>query len=59
MQRLENTMDKKLKFVVTMIIGTSLCRPSIGFFFVIKTITTQSLTMTIINGHLINNYVPT
>jgi hypothetical protein len=40
-----------------MIFGTSLRRPSIGCFFVTKTITSWSLTMTIINGHLVNNYV--
>jgi len=39
-----------------MIIGTSLYKPSIGFFFIIKMITSWSLTMTITNGHLVNNY---
>jgi len=41
-----------------MIIGISLCRPSIGSFFTTKTITTLSSTMTITNGFLVDNYVP-
>jgi hypothetical protein len=51
-------MDKQLKIPMTMIIGTSLCRPSVGSFFVTKTITPWSSTMTIINGRMVNNYAP-
>jgi len=47
-----------LKVLVTMIIGTSLCRLSIGSFLVTKTITSWSSTMTIINVHLVKNYAP-
>jgi hypothetical protein len=42
----------------TMLVGTGLCRPGRGVFFVTKTITSWSLTMTITNGHLADNYVP-
>jgi hypothetical protein len=45
-----------LKILVTMIIGIGLYKLGIGFFFITKTITSWSLTMTITNGHLINNY---
>ncbi len=51
-------VDKQLKISMMMIIGTSLCRPSIGSFFVTKTITPWLLIMTIMNGHLVNNYAP-
>jgi len=43
---------------VTMIIGTGLCRLGIRSFLVTKTITPWSSTMKIINGHMVNNYVP-
>jgi hypothetical protein len=45
------------QILVTMIIGTSLCRLGIRSFFVTKTITPWSSTMTIINRHMVNNYV--
>lgn len=45
------------KIPMMMIIGTSLYRPSIRFFFITKTITPWSLTLTITNGHLVDNYV--
>jgi hypothetical protein len=46
------------KIPMMMIIETSLYRPSIGFFLITKTITPRSLTMTITNGRLVNNYAP-
>jgi len=45
-----------LKISMTMIIKTHLYKSDIGFFFVTKTITPWSSTMTITNGCLINNY---
>ncbi len=45
-----------LKISMTMIIRTGLYKSDIGFFFVTKTITPWSSTMTITNGCLINNY---
>lgn len=41
-----------------MTIGIGLCRPFISFYFVTKIITSWLLTMTIINGCPVNNYVP-
>jgi len=41
---------------VMMIIGTGLYRPGRGFFLVTKTITSWATTMTMTNGHLVDNY---
>ncbi len=46
-----------LKISMTMIIRTGLYKSDIGFFFVTKTITPWSSTMTITNGCMINNYI--
>jgi hypothetical protein len=46
-----------LKIPMMMIIGTGLYRPSIGFFFITKTITPWSSIIKITNGCLIENYV--
>jgi hypothetical protein len=45
-----------LKSPMTTIIKTGLYRPRIGFFFITKTITPWSSTMTITNGRPIDNY---
>jgi hypothetical protein len=55
-----NRSDIKLRVeqLMMMTIGIGLCRPFISFYFVTKIITSWLLTMTIINGCPINNYVP-
>jgi hypothetical protein len=40
--------------LLTMIVGTGLHRPGRGFF--LSLITSWSFTMTITNGHLVDNY---
>jgi hypothetical protein len=42
--------------LVTMIVGTGLYRPGRGLFLVTQTIPSWSFTMTITNGHLVDNY---
>jgi hypothetical protein len=42
--------------LVTMIVGTGLYRPGRGLFWSLKTIPSWSFTMTITNGHLVDNY---
>jgi hypothetical protein len=55
-----NQFDIKLcvEQLMMMTIGIGLCRPIISFYFVTKIITSWLLTMTIINGCPVNNYVP-
>jgi hypothetical protein len=42
--------------LVTMIVGTDLYRPGRGFFLSLRQLHYHQLTMTIANGHLVDNY---
>jgi hypothetical protein len=50
-------MDQGMQLIpMMMIIGIDLYKSGIGLFFVINTVISWSSIMTIINGHLVDNY---